>query len=694
MPAQFTKHFVQDLTQDIKIRQCGTIVFNADNLSNVISVDLYNGTEPYSGGGTVAGAVICPDGATVALDNGTLTGNVASVTLKADCFAIPGQIGVGVQVISGSVRTTVLKAIYNVELLSTDNMVDPDSRITASVTQLVADIEAATAEIPASDMASLMSGIAPTFNATTNYAAGAYVYYSGTLYRFTADHAAGSWTGTDATAVALGNDVSDLKSAVLDTAQKSIPASFHTVNDKCSLKNCANLDQVFITGKNIMPTWTSGTTKDGITRTANSDGSLSLTGTAGSSAPTFNFSATDMPPISNGDYTLSIKNNVVCTDSSNGSYLQLSINNNYSTAHVCNFTQQNASISFHLSETEVVTGYRLRFAAGAVFPNDFKIYPQIEAGIKETDFAKYEVERFTPVAADTIDTACFVGDNYVCAKGTMTGTVEYIKNIQSEATGSLAGKTIVCFGDSITGNQPYPYSYPDIVADMTGATVYNVGFGGCCMSDNGQERRLFTMCRLADAIAAGDFSAQENSGVSITYKQGNANVDYVPLRIDTLESIDWASVDYITIAYGTNDWNSNYGLDNENDPDDTTTYIGAFRYSVEKILTAYPNIKILAITPLWRFWDTNTGLPSGETGDYLDANTYAKGTGYYLWNYGDALIEAAKEYHIPVLDMYHNCMMNKYNRHQYFNVTDGTHPKYEGRKLFAEILVGALESKY
>lgn len=205
--AQFEKHFVQDLTQDIKIRQCGTIVFNADNLSNVISVELYNGTEPYSGGGTVAGAVICPDGATVALDNGTLTGNVASVTLKADCFAIPGQIGVGVQVISGSIRTTVLKAIYNVELLSTDNIVDPDSRITASVTQLVADIEAATAEIPASDMASLMAGIAPTFDTTTAYPAGAYVYYNGTLYRFTTAHAAGSWTGTDATDVVLGNDV-------------------------------------------------------------------------------------------------------------------------------------------------------------------------------------------------------------------------------------------------------------------------------------------------------------------------------------------------------------------------------------------------------------------------------------------------------------------------------------------------------
>jgi hypothetical protein len=216
--AQFEKHFVQDLTQDIKIRQCGTIVFNGDNLSNVITVHLYNGTEPYSGGGSVSCSVICPDGATVPITNGSISGNTVTVTLTGDCFALPGQIGVGVQVVSGDIRTTVLKAIYNVELLETDTIVDPGSRITASVGQLVSDIENAVAQIPASDMASLMAGIAPTFSASTNYIAGAYVYYNGTLYRFTTAHSAGSWTGTDATQVALSNDlgsqVSDLKSAL------------------------------------------------------------------------------------------------------------------------------------------------------------------------------------------------------------------------------------------------------------------------------------------------------------------------------------------------------------------------------------------------------------------------------------------------------------------------------------------------
>lgn len=190
---QFVKHFVQDLTQDIKIRQCGTIVFNADDEANVITIDLYNGEEPATLTGSVVGAVICSDGSTVPVTGGTISGNTVTLTLTGDCGAISGPIGVGVQIVNGTQKTTVLKAVYNVELFTTDNVVDPGSRITITVSDLVSDIEAAIAEIPASDMASLMSGIAPTFNTSTDYPVGAYVYYNGVLYRFTSAHSSGSW---------------------------------------------------------------------------------------------------------------------------------------------------------------------------------------------------------------------------------------------------------------------------------------------------------------------------------------------------------------------------------------------------------------------------------------------------------------------------------------------------------------------
>ena len=124
--AQFPKTFIQNLKDDVKIRQLGTIVFNADNLSNVINVELYDGDTPATLSGTVVGAVICPDGSTVPIDNGSISGNVVTMTLTAACFAIVGQIGVGIQIVSGDVKTTIFKGIYNVDRFETDNVIDPD----------------------------------------------------------------------------------------------------------------------------------------------------------------------------------------------------------------------------------------------------------------------------------------------------------------------------------------------------------------------------------------------------------------------------------------------------------------------------------------------------------------------------------------------------------------------------------------
>ena len=52
--------------------------------------------------------------------------------------------------------------------------------------------------------------IAENFDATTDYTAGEYVYNNAVLYRFTADHDAGAWTGTDAEEVKVGTEISTL----------------------------------------------------------------------------------------------------------------------------------------------------------------------------------------------------------------------------------------------------------------------------------------------------------------------------------------------------------------------------------------------------------------------------------------------------------------------------------------------------
>lgn len=56
--------------------------------------------------------------------------------------------------------------------------------------------------------------IADDFSTSKAYAAGEYVIYNGHLYRFTAAHAAGAWSGSDATEVQLAEDVTDLKNTI------------------------------------------------------------------------------------------------------------------------------------------------------------------------------------------------------------------------------------------------------------------------------------------------------------------------------------------------------------------------------------------------------------------------------------------------------------------------------------------------
>jgi len=79
---------------------------------------------------------------------------------------------------------------------------------------------------------SLLGSLAPAFSESAAYNAGDYVVKDGKLYKFTADHAAGAWTGTDAAEAQLAGDVSDLKE---DLNEKGFPYSA-----KNALLDCFN----------------------------------------------------------------------------------------------------------------------------------------------------------------------------------------------------------------------------------------------------------------------------------------------------------------------------------------------------------------------------------------------------------------------------------------------------------------------
>lgn len=154
------------------------------------------------------------DDVTVPL-TGSIEDGSATVTLIENCYMRPGRFKLTLYVTQDESTTAVYCCMGTVDRTDGQRTVDPGSEINLDVTDLINRINTATASVPA-DYTALLATIAPTFSASTGYASGEYVWYNGTLYRFTADHAAGAWTGTDATASVIGEDVSELKSAVDD----------------------------------------------------------------------------------------------------------------------------------------------------------------------------------------------------------------------------------------------------------------------------------------------------------------------------------------------------------------------------------------------------------------------------------------------------------------------------------------------
>ena len=234
----------------------------------------------------------------------------------------------------------------------------------------------------------------------------------------------------------------------------------------------------------------------------------------------------------------------------------------------------------------------------------------------------------------------------------------------------LKGKNMVNFGDSIFGRGQGDSGISGRLAYKTGATVYNCGLSGTAMAirQSLPYYNPFAMCNLADAIASGDFSTQEavlsESDIPAQAPQVTA----------LLENLDFSTIDYVTIALGTNDWGGTGAvIDNTENKYDTTAVCGALRHSIETILNAYPKAIIIILSTIYR-----AKITSGE---YSDQG--ANGRGYTLQDLNVALKGVADEYHLKFIDNF-NVGFNKWTCPQYYASNDGTHPDIAGFEVLAE----------
>lgn len=250
----------------------------------------------------------------------------------------------------------------------------------------------------------------------------------------------------------------------------------------------------------------------------------------------------------------------------------------------------------------------------------------------------------------------------------------------------FGGKKIVCFGDSVTEFG----TYPEQIATITGATTYKIGFGGCRMgqrivnsSDTSGIANAYnelSMYRIAQSIESDDFTEMS---AAVELLKNNAS-DNNEAAFNRLISINFATVDLVTIFFGTNDFTSNENPIGDVDSIDPMTMKGAINIIVNSLLTKYPNLRIAFITPTHRFWN-------GAKWD--DSDLVPNDLGLYLIDYCNAIIEQANYNHIPALDMYREGGFNKQN-HKYYFGTDGVHPNSVGYTYLAQKFSAYLQTLF
>ena len=248
---------------------------------------------------------------------------------------------------------------------------------------------------------------------------------------------------------------------------------------------------------------------------------------------------------------------------------------------------------------------------------------------------------------------------------------ETYNNSVNNSFSILKDKNIINFGDSIFGNYRDNTSISQQIANITKANVTNMGFGGTQMSIHERnEFNPFSFCNLVDAIISKNWENQDYSANNRPHDMPS----YFLSSLNTLKTIDFTKINYVTLAFGTNDYANGSILDNEKNLYDKSTFAGALRYSIETLLNAFPNLRIVIGTPIWRCWLNDDKSQVLETSD---EKTFEGN--FTLPQMIDKIKEIAKNYHIPIVDTYYNLSLNKFNWSSFYNSDDTVHPNEYGR---------------
>ncbi len=222
----------------------------------------------------------------------------------------------------------------------------------------------------------------------------------------------------------------------------------------------------------------------------------------------------------------------------------------------------------------------------------------------------------------------------------------------------LSDYKFIFFGDSVIGNYTDGMSVPGVVKGLSGAAVYNCGYGGNSAA-LGPETDI-SLPGITEAFFAGDLSAvpedkQIYQGFLSCFQNPPAG----------------KRICYV-ISYGLNDYLEGYPVSSD-DPFDITTYTGAIRTAVATIRENDGDACILLCTPSWSGYTLKESQEPGAV---------------HLQTYADAALSLAEELQVIAVDNYYTLGIDSSNYTEY--LSDLIHPNEQGRYLIALKIMEAI----
>lgn len=218
-------------------------------------------------------------------------------------------------------------------------------------------------------------------------------------------------------------------------------------------------------------------------------------------------------------------------------------------------------------------------------------------------------------------------------------------NVTNKAKSKFDGKVLHIYGDGLStgraATDPTKTAYPAILASKYGYSIYN--------------------------------HAQTDATIG-NYNDDQFKDKSILTQISTSTGLNTNSEGYVIIFAGGEDYRSRMATIGNISRDDDITFIGSINKAIRELLTKSPKLKIMLVAPPYR--------ASTEPGDGYDGDTNLVNS-KYMSDFTNAMEEAAEYNHIPILNLYKEGSINKYNYPIYLD-ENGIYLNDTGQAFIAE----------